>query len=311
MAAVIATLPFSATAGALPEVWFAPLKAYTNQYSGPVGVSDYQDLFAPDANWARAASKVRVFKFLVNYLRGASDDDLRRAIAYLNQRHIALAVEIGLLHDAPACPHVEGHDVDQVNLARRIQRLGGELAYIAADEPLYFGSEGNPKPNCNQNIEDLARQAAETAKAFRSVFPNVKFVDIEPVSNFKDPDLAGLIARWHAAFAAAFGEPFVAFNFDIDWQKPWQDRVRSIATQMRRERMPVAIICDGNPKDATDAIWLANARAHCDAFAQAIGGRPDIVVLQSWFARPAHVLPESDPNSFTHLILDYAGAAGK
>ncbi|MDI4640430.1 hypothetical protein K9U39_05615 [Rhodoblastus acidophilus] len=294
-------------AASRPEIWFAPAPGHTDPASGnSAGVSDYQKLFDPNADWRRAASNVRLFQFGVNYTRKASDDNFRQAIAFLKQHHIALAIGIGLLPSAAPCPHLEGFDTDQLRIARHIESLGGQIDYVVADAPLLGGYESSPKPGCNQPIDVLARRAAETAKAIRSVFPNVKFVDVEAVSNFKDPNTAKLISDWHAAFASAFGEPFAAFEFDVNWHSLWQARVRSVFAQMRRDHMPVGVICDGSQEDGADAAWLASAQAHCSEFPQAVGSQPDIVIFQSWFPHPTRALPESDPTSFTHLILDYA-----
>ena len=301
----------SARAEAPPEIWFAPLPAYTNARLGKIGVTDFQNLFATDADWRHAAANVKVFKFLVPYLRTASDADLATAIAFLKQHHIAIAIEIGLLHDVPQCPHLEGHDGDQVQIAQRIKRLGGELAYVAADEPLWFGHSVNAKPGCNLDLDALAQEAAATAKAIRTVFPNVEFVDIEPITNFKEPDTAMLFSQWEVSFARAFNEKFAAVDFDIYWPIPWEQRVNSVFKQLNNQHIPVGVICNGNPADADDSSFLANAKAHCDAFAKATGSSPSRVIFQSWVAHPTRVLPESISDSFTHLIVDYSAEFGR
>jgi hypothetical protein len=290
---------------ATPEIWFGPLQAYNNRFHGRVGVSDFQDLFQPDAPWQRAVSNIQVFEIGIPYMRTASDDDLRQMFAFLKHRHIALAIGIGLLPNNSQCPHVEGQDNDQLKIARRFKSLGGEVAFFSADSPLAVGY-ANPTPGCNLPTEILAQQAAETARAIRSVYPNVQFVDVEPVSNLKEPDVPHLISRWHAAFAATFGERFASFRFDIDWHRPWQERVRSIYIQMLRDHIPVQVYCDGGATDLTDAAWMAAGKKHCAQFIQLTRSQPQAFLLDSWFPHPGHALPENDPNSFTHMIMDFA-----
>lgn len=305
--AVISTFLLPAAWGASqPVIWFAPAQGRMNpRLHAYVGSSDYQDLYRPGADWRVAASKVQVMKVGVGYLRTVSDDDLRQVITFAKQHNIALALEIALLPDVPQCPHLEGHDRNQVQIAQRVQRLGGEFAYAAADEPLWFGHSIKTKPGCDLDLATLAQESAATAKALRIVFPKVQFVDIEPTSNFNDPNLAGLISQWHEAFKTAFGEPFEAFDFDVNWPRPWQANVRSLATQLQKDHTRIGVICNGDWNEPDDATWLADAMNHCDAFTRAIGRTPDDVIFQSWVTHPTHVLPESDPNSFTHLILDY------
>ncbi len=304
--AAAAALGSKPSRAATPEIWFGPLHAYNNQFHGRVGVSDFQDLFQPDAPWKKAASDIQVFEIGVPYMRTASDDDLRQVFAFLKHRHIALAIGLGLLPNNSRCPHVEGQDNDQLKIAQRFKSLGGEVAFFSADSPLEVGY-ANPTPGCNLPTEILAQQAAETARAIRSVFPNVQFIDVEPVSNFKEPDVPRLISRWHADFAATFGEPFANFRFDIDWHSPWQQRVLSIYNQMQRDHVPVQVYCDGTGTDLTDAAWIAAGKTHCAQFVKLTGSEPQAFLLDSWLPHPNHALPESDPNSFTHMILDFAG----
>ncbi len=295
----------SAPASSRPEIWFGPLAAYNNIYYGRVGISDFQELFKPGADWSVAASDIQVLEIGVPYMRTASDDDLRQVFAFLKRHHIALAIGVGILPYNLPCHPVEGQDTDQLTIARRFRRLGGQIDFFAADSPLAVGYV-NPTPGCNLPTEILAQKAAETARAIRSVYPNVQFIDVEPVSNFKEPDVPLLISRWHAAFAATFGEPFANFRFDIDWHSPWQQRVLSIYTQMQRDHMPVQVYCDGSAADLTDAAWIAAGKTRCAQFVKLTGDKPQAFLLDSWFPHPNHALPESDPNSFTHMILDFA-----
>lgn len=315
-AAILAGLFESSTSWAAgPQIWFGPHNPVHNSTLN-IGSDDYQKLFEPDADWQKSRSAVSVFKITPVYVLDAPDADLQKEFSDLNRHHIALAMETGLLPGHPGCPHLEGHGPDTQSLhlqvtqqiAQRIKRLGGDLAYVAADEPLWFGHSVPTKAGCDLDLNTLAQQAAASARVFRSVFPKVQFVDIEPVTNFKDSDanVASLISRWDTAFASAFGEPFRAVDFDIWWPLPsWPSRVRAVVAQLRHDRMPVGVICNGTSKDPTDATWLANAKMNCDDFNKAIGGAPDVVIFQSWNAHPTRVLPETNPDSFTHLILDY------
>jgi hypothetical protein len=205
---------------------------------------------------------------------------------------------------------LEGFDDDQLKIAQRIQRLGGDVEFFAADGPLWGGHSYDGAQGCRDALPSLAADAADTARAFRSVFPNAKFIDIEPISNFKETDWVELVASWHQEFAKAFGDPFRALHLDVNWRQPWQDRVAAIVARMRRVHVPVGLICNADPKEANDQTWIDDAREHCDDFDRVTGAPPDAVIFQSWNPRPTRTLPEDAPDSFTHLVLDYAERRG-
>lgn len=303
---VFSSAAASGAARAAPELWFAPMDPVLRPVFGSGGSVDFLDLFTAAAPWTHAAGYVGAFKLYPQFLgKNSDDDDLRPVVSDLKRRGIALVVETGLLPPQPACGHIEGYDANLIVEARRIQRLGGEIAYMDADEPLYFGHSFGGKDACRDSVSDLAQQAAAMARAFRGVFPNAKFLDTEPISNFTEPNWVDLIANWHAAFAEAFGEPFYAFDLDVNWRQRWQERVRAIAARLRLEHMPIGLICNGDPKEETDEAWITHALRRCDEFETVTGASPDMVVFQSWVPRPTHVLPETAPDSFTHLILEY------
>ena len=78
-----------------------------------------------------------------------SDEELKTVFSDLNQRHIALAIEMGLLSGKDSigqqvcCVGIEAFaapDNDKV-VANRIQKAGGVLAYVAMDEPLWYAHQ--------------------------------------------------------------------------------------------------------------------------------------------------------------------------
>src|SRR6267142_7123286 len=136
---ILALLPqLPGTALADPaQIWFAPMDWFVRPWVGYGGSTDYMDLFQPQSADS-ALSKVAVFKVYVPFVQWAKDDDLRRVFTELKRRHIALAMETGVLTANERCGHgVEGYGgEDAAKVAARIARVGGDLAYIAMDEPI-------------------------------------------------------------------------------------------------------------------------------------------------------------------------------
>ena len=65
------------------------------------------------------------------------------------------------------------------------------------------------------------------------------------------------------------------------------------------------MIYNGDEDATSDDSWVAQAEAHWRAVEADERIRPDLVVLQSWVAHPIHLLPDTDPGTFTYLLQHY------
>jgi hypothetical protein len=61
------------------------------------------DLFKPDAPWSESASRLKVFKISTQMALHGTDEQLHTIINDLRRRHIALAVEMGLIVGSDIC----------------------------------------------------------------------------------------------------------------------------------------------------------------------------------------------------------------
>jgi hypothetical protein len=289
-----------------PEIWFAPLDPFRRPEVGYGGSVDFMQLFEPDAPWANAASYIQVFKLYPQFMRAAADADLAKIFKWLDQHRIALALEAALLHTQANCLRTEGFDEGQQSMAQRIRRLGGNLRYVMADEPLFFGHSYELAGTCRIPIPTLAQHTAAVARDFQQVFPQVLIVDAEPISNFKIADWIGEIRQFLSGFHEAYGQPFAAMGFEVGWWEPsWRERALAITRELQHIGEPVAVIYNGNPGDNSDAAWLRSAREHYRAYEALVGSPPNKVIFQSWVAHPTHLLPETSEAAFTSLILEY------
>jgi len=294
-------------------IWFCPIIPAT--WNNFIGSVDYLDLFAPGAPWTSASSRIQIFKMYTQMLFPSvpgsfSDGTLRQIFAYLNSRHIALAVEFGPL--TPSAPPGCGAGVEGFGgqtaliIATRIQQLGGNLQYIALDEPFSFGSLYSGPNACHWSAQLIAADALSNVAQIRTVFPNVIVGDIEPVPNVAgSPDWLSQYTAWIDAWRAAAGAPFAFFHFDIDWTANWRPSVESLRQALVQRGIPFGIIYNGWLSDITDASWIEDSENHYAAWEAQGGTLPDHVIFQSWYPHPQHVLPESDPTAFTYLIDSY------
>jgi hypothetical protein len=265
-------------------------------------------LFEPDGPWTQAASHIQVFGVYGQLMRSGSDSDLSAIFGWLESHRIALALETGLIHPRTTCRRTEGFDDDQGAMAQRIQRLGGDLRYVVADEPVYFGHDNDEPGACNIPFPELAQDAATSARAFQSVFPKVEILVNEPISNFKAGDWPDHIGQFLTAFREAYGQPIAAVRIDIDWPRPWQERALTVTNYLQRTAVPIGVIYNGSADAKTDADWIAGAREHYRDYESLVGTVPRQAIFQSWLPRPTHLLPESSASAFTHLIIDYANS---
>jgi uncharacterized protein (TIGR03437 family) len=297
------------TATPTQTIWFAPIipAAWNNM----IGSVDYLDLFSPGAPWTTASSRIQVFKMYTQMLSPTfpgsfSDATLQQIFAYLNSHRIALAVEFPPLTPTAECGMgVEGFAGElALPVATRIRQLGGNLQYVAFDEPFYHGSDLYPGPNaCNWTPQQIAANALQSAVQIRTVFPNVIVGDIEPV-----PGGADWLSQYTAgidAWRAAAGAPFAFFHFDVNWQVNWGPAVESMRRTLQQRGIPFGMIYNGWPTDLSDASWIGDSENHYVQWETEGGAIPSHVIFQSWYPYPQHVLPESDPTAFTYLIDSY------
>jgi hypothetical protein len=309
--ALFTAAAFACTQAAAQTVWFCPtIAAPWNNMRGSL---DYLDLFAPGAPWATAASHVQIFKMytqmLIDTEPGAfSDQQLQQIFAFLKANNIALAVEFGPLTPSDTCGNgVEGFGgFAALQLVTRIQQLGGNLQYIAMDEPFSYGSLYSGNNACHWTASQIAANALQSIAVIRSVFPNVIVGDIDVVPNtLESVDWLTQYEAWLDAWTAAAGAPFAFFYFDIQWDIAWQPSVENMRQQLAQRGIPWGIIYNGADADQTSADWINDATNHYVTWEAQGGARPDHVVFQSWHPYPQYVLPETDPTAFTSLIDSY------
>jgi hypothetical protein len=292
-----------------PEIWFAPLDWIIRPLpGGPISgasQSDFGRLF--DQPPPAVMSRVAVFKLYPQLVAQASDDDLRQFFEGLKRQNISLGLEAGLLTTTDKCGRgVEGYGGQgAARLADRIAKLGGNLTYIAMDEPAWFGHEFSGTDACHASLTDIAADVAKNIAAVRTIFPNAQVGDIEPVTFSANDSLVHHYVEWIDAYRRAVGEPLAFFHADVVWDKPWLTAVEELVRDLEGKEIPFGMIYNGNGDAPTDKIWIDEAEAHYTAYEADGRNAPDQVIFQSWLAHPSHLLPDTDTGAFTYLIRRY------
>src|SRR3990172_4294487 len=252
-----------------PLVWFAPLGPRAD-HMGFGGSVDYYDLFKPGAAWPIAASRVVVFMVYATWVDYYSTDaELRQVVEGVAARGLVLGLEIG--GGAPA--DAGGHVYDGPNA-------------------------------CRWPVERVASGVADFVRTLRTVTPDVMVGDVEPMwANVSASDLGA----WMDAYREAAGEPFDFFHLDADWSlADWPERALAATKEAQARGIPIGLIYNGGDA-GSDKAWNDAAFERIETYEGRLGGRPDQIVFQSWTDHPDHVLPESDPTTFTGLLSAYFG----
>jgi hypothetical protein len=295
-----------------PLVWFAPLPPgiWPN---GLTGVQDFMKLFTPSAPWSEAAAHIQVFKvsnnavFLGRLPGTPSDDQWRQVFADLNRRGIALAMEWGPLTPEGCGVGIEGFDGESGALmANKIKALGGNLKYIAMDEPFSGGSLAIGPTACNWTPRQTAANALRSIAQVRTVFPDVIVGDIEPIPAAEAPtDWLQRYSAWLDAWRDLSGAPFPFVHLDVNWSVNWLPDVQSMRRELASRRIPFGMIYNGFWEDITDADWVSDTIRHFVKYETQTGVTPDHVVFQTWDRHPTRALPETSRAAMTHEVDSY------
>jgi hypothetical protein len=269
-------------------------------------------LFAPSASWSNAASHVQVFKianseFLGNLPGVLTDGQWRQVFADLNRRGIDLAIDWGPLTPEGCGVGIEGFEgAAALDMANKIKTLGGNLKYIAMDEPFSGAALATGPTACHWTARQTAANALRAIAQVRTVFPDVIVGDIEVIpANEAPTDWVRRYADWLDAWQEVSGAPLPFFHFDVNWSVLWRPDVEAMRHELESRRIPFGMIYNGYWEDITDTDWVRDAITHFTNYETRAGVTPDHVIFQTWDMHPIHALPETSPAALTHDIDSY------
>jgi hypothetical protein len=201
-----------------------------------------------------------------------------------------------------------------VRFAQRLKDLGAEPQFFGMDEPLYFGhvfGTKNGRTGCQTPIAELARDVATKVKQIRTVFPGVRFGDVEPVTFapgvpwFENDTWQTDLSDWFDAYQAAVGDKLAFLRIDMWWSTSWQQHMPALTAFLARKGIPLQVIYNGDGRYKTDESWTSSAAANFRAFESGPWPKPAAAVFQYWTHNPTRNLPESNPTTETGLIDQY------
>lgn len=300
------TLPVSAD-----RIWFSP---------GP-GTPDYLRLFENPEEWTRARSVVTVFKFYQQHTQTPAPsivgpntyDALARVGAFrkLTTWKIKTALEAGSVKEFWCTPDASGMEASirfTLDAVTAIENAGGQLSYLAMDEPWV---SGRSKVCDGPALEPTADRVATYMSAVSRARPAVKIGLIEAYP-FSSADAIETMVQ----LMRARGVPPAFLHMDVDWHSlpPGvfsrdMKRLQSFAASLN---IPFGIIIVGYNGEA-DALYASDDGGLANLIAETFqtwDAMPEHIIFQSWvvtstglFITPAN-LPETQLYTHTNTLWD-------
>jgi hypothetical protein len=278
--------------------------------------ADYMELFQPGSPWPAAASKLGVFKISAQMALRGTDAQLRAIIEGLKARRIKLAIEMGLIGGPgpDGCGlSLEGYvsPAGPETAVKRIKALGGDVDFIAMDEPVWFGhvvrDVRGVRRGCQFSLDELADRIAPQIAALHRVFPDIQIGDIEPLSTSpsaisQDPRYLEDVMAFADLLQRKTDARLAFLHADVSWKWPWAPRLQEMARQARARGIRFGVICDGDADAGGDEAWVRQAVQRCQAAASDRSIRPDELIVQSWEPLPTRMLPETAPGTLTYEV---------
>jgi hypothetical protein len=250
-------------APALPGIWIksgAHLVNIPPPWSA-VGSNETGAMWEADAPWPTVASHVKVALFPPGNIQWAKDEDLQKAFSDMKRRNIALALGTGLLTRSDHCQarnEATAAPGEFEQMLVKIQRDGGEVSYIAMDEPYFYGHR-DPS-GCHEQAAELAKNVAANVAIARKIFPNIRIGGIEVVGASRP--FIDELAAWADAYQAAVGEKLAFMQTDVAWSELAMQNLIPLSTAMKARSIPLAVIYNADDSSHTDESWQQSAESH-------------------------------------------------
>ncbi len=292
------------------EVWFGP----------DFASADFINLFTQPDKWPVARSKVRVFAWFNMQL------DSTCAICGPNTLAALTAADAfkklkdwGIIQAAPGAPvKPTVHFCTANNSApltigkiKYIEDHGGDVGYVAMDEPLYGGQATVNGITCGFSPSQSAIQTADFIKRVNAVYPDVKIGDAEPYPYFSFDQLKAWIEEIERQ-----GVKLAFFQLDVNpsdraySEQAFKEGAVDFKLFLKNKGIPFGVIINHiGANNRTDQEYFEGAMNWAKVVKSAVGVTEQ-TIFQSWFPRtgtgardiPIN-LPENDQIVFSHTRL--------
>ncbi len=273
-----------------------------------------REMLSDPAGWAEARRHVAALLLADGAIRDLPDATLATLMARLREWGLRLELEVGAIKEWST----EGEHTLALEAPQwaRVAALPPGLSAVAMDEPL-----GATRLVLHRDDAYAAEQTARFVAGARRRFPGLRVGDVEPFPGIARADHARWLDALTARLAALGERPLDFYRLDVDWNAfaatgtGWGD-VLSVQWDCAARGLPFSLIYWAADLPALRAQGRADGHTWHDGILregiayEAVGGRPDQFVVESWVGDPVHAVPEADPLSFSRSVLDFARRMG-
>ena len=291
--------------GRAQQIWLSAVTPYTREAQHWNASVDYMELFQTSSPWVEVAARTNVFKIGPGFAISGDEQQLKAVIDGLRQRKIALALESGLLIASARCPkkdeaHITTKEVEF--MLRRIRLLGGDLRYVAIDEPVTYGRRPVGGA-CAEPLDEIALELMPSIALVKSAFPQAAIGEIEVVD--KTPQLLHDVEAFVPIFERVTGDRIAFLHTDVDWSPEALQYLADLGRFAKSNGIPFGVIYDAIGGVTSDMAWTNSARQHIDQVESGLHIKPDAAIFQTWVRYPTHLLPEDRPGTLMNVVLGY------
>ncbi len=287
-------------------VWIMPPAAQNGD--------SFRALFTDPSEWAETRRAVDGLGYADHWLNSQfSDAELRAWLPQIARWGMRFGLEVGAVKPwGPTGEQAFAHDSKMWD---RFIADGGRIDQVAMDEPLKTSLR-----QLHQDFDYAVEQTARFVALVRQRYPGIRIGDIEPYPGIPVEQLLAFVdavqrrlAQWHVR-----GLDF--FRVDVDWmhfrpgdpfEAPGWEGVRALEAGCHQRGLRFSLIYWAADVPAmrrrgllTESTWEQGILQEGAAY-QATGAVPDEMVIESWVSAPDRSVPETEPGTFTHSVLDF------
>ena len=281
--------------------------------------------------WDTTLDSINGFGVFVSDIQNANQEDVNRAVEFLNAHNLRLQIETGGLRDF-TCTAEKSAAID-IPILEKLQKANLKQVILRNDAPAsntlqnsFSKFEDNP---CQYTEEEFTQEYIRYMKIIQEKYPGVEFYWNEPIGFFDaGPHLSNSgynVAKLEELIPAVFSEAdaqninLVGFSLDLSVEvttyysgEGWERMLYlENIVHDQGKRFSVLLNFAGNPcptcfngQTATNEEFYVATLGYYDCYT-AKGGYLDDIYPESWWAHPTIVIPEEKKYSFANLMLAF------